>query len=1081
MRESVAKRAHAILKRVIAIDEPMRAAEAERLCEGDAEVLARVRQLIGALSKTDGFLDSPIGRSVRDAARAGEQPGLPSIGGFTIERLIGVGGMAAVYEAVQEMPRRRVALKVLRRSMAGTAALRRFEFETEVLAKLRHPGIAQIYEAGTFDDGAGAIPFFAMEFINGARTLTQYCDDERLELRARLELMVRVCDAVQHGHQNGVVHRDLKPGNVLVDVTGAPRVIDFGIARSTGDDAHGVNTTVGQIVGTLNAMSPEQCTPHANVDARTDVYSLGVLLYELVCGRPPHDLGSLPIPEALRVIHEVSPTRPSAIDQRLRGDLEAIILKALDKDPDRRYRTVAALGADLRRYLDYQTVEARPPTMLYQLRLLARRNRPIVAAVCVVAVALVVATIISVVAAIHANDELVQRVQAEERARDERDRALRKSYVASIAAAIAACQSGEYGKARGHLEAAPAEHRGWEWHWISGLADRSIASVNAHATRVVAMSASADGTRVASAASDGSIRVWSAPDLTEVSQARFEDGEITDCAFARDGSRVVVVTQHGSIAVLRADDGSIEEIMHAPGVQFESIDIRGSGTLALATSKGEVMLWDLGAESPASCVADQPEGVDGVSYTSDGSLLATWSRSGLVRVRDAETLETRAEWNPGTTIAAIDVRSDLDRVAIGCARGEVQIKELSTGEHVVTLAMPDHLSLVRSVAFSRDGSLIAVGQGSGSLTMVRTGNHELLGMGVGHSEAVSSLVFSHDDKRLLSSSWDGTLRLWDTQRRSSERTRPLLGHESQVTSVAFAAPSNDPTRLRLVSASTDGTVRLWDPDRDEELAVLRGHVGEVRDVAISADGSLIASCGVDRTVRLWDAVGFTELATLHGHAGTVWSVCFSPDGRTIASGGDDAVIRLWDVPSRMPAGVVDRGPRVSDLAFSHDGKRLACASRDGTARIWTLDGSDPPLILRGHEWDVFAVAWAPDDARLFSGSRDQTIRTWATATGEPLAVLEDTHQFVTSLAFSPDGERLAAGTWYGGVSVFDGRRLELIGAFRPVNELVRGVAFSPDGRLLAVASGDGAVQILDGSTAAQRSRRYMPAATRGSE
>ena len=320
------------------------------------------------------------------------------IGAYSIKRVIASGGMGTVYEAVQEKPRRAVAIKVLKRGVASPSALRRFEYEAQILARLSHPNIAQVYEAGTHDDAAGSVPFFAMEYIPNAKTITEYAAEKKLGLRERLDLFARVCDAVHHGHQKGIIHRDLKPGNILVDSEGRPKIIDFGVARAADSDmvVPTLQTDVGQLIGTLPYMSPEQCEadPH-DIDTRSDVYALGVVLYHLLTGKLPYDVTSSPVHEAPRIIRERMPTDPGVVRPGLPRDVRTIMLKALHKEREHRYQSAFGLAQDLRRYLGGEAIQARPPSVLYQARVFARRNKPLIGAVAAVFLILVGGVVVS--------------------------------------------------------------------------------------------------------------------------------------------------------------------------------------------------------------------------------------------------------------------------------------------------------------------------------------------------------------------------------------------------------------------------------------------------------------------------------------------------------------------------------------------------------------------------------------------------------------------------------------------------------------------------------------------------------------
>lgn len=323
---------------------------------------------------------------------AGPDPSRPAaVGNYRILRILGEGGMGVVYLAEQDRPRRTVALKVIRPGLMTPAMLRRFEIEAQTLGRLQHPGIAQVFEAGTIDSSGLPQPYFAMEYVEGP-SLNQFAGDHRLDTRARVHLLIRVCEAIQHAHQRGVIHRDLKSANILVGEDGQPKVLDFGVAKLTGHDKPQATlaTDPGQLVGTLPYMSPEQIAGAPDdVDTRSDVYTLGVVLFELLTGSLPHEVSGQTVYDVSRTIVTRDAPRLSAVTPSLRGDLDIIVAKALAKERDHRYQSPAALADDLRRYLADEPIEARPATTFYQLRKFARRNRPLVAAGALAAALLV--------------------------------------------------------------------------------------------------------------------------------------------------------------------------------------------------------------------------------------------------------------------------------------------------------------------------------------------------------------------------------------------------------------------------------------------------------------------------------------------------------------------------------------------------------------------------------------------------------------------------------------------------------------------------------------------------------------------
>ncbi|HEX2838578.1 MAG TPA: protein kinase [Phycisphaerales bacterium] len=358
-------------------------AERTALLEGtratEPDVVTEVEELLRFHDNDSKILDRPVVEAAAQVIGADVSPGV--IGSYRVVRELGQGGMGVVYEAEQDFPHRRVALKVVRPELVTGSLIKRFTHEAEALALLRHPGIAQLYEAGFADGERRRRPFMAMELVEG-KPLSTFARERAIPMRERLMLLAGVCDAVDHAHKRGVIHRDLKPGNILVTADGQPKVLDFGIARLTAADGAiaTVATNIGQIIGTLGYMSPEQFSgdPQA-IDARSDVYALGVMLYELLAGRPPIAVATMSLAAAASAVQRDEPALLGVVSPALRGDVESIAAKALEKNPSQRYQSAAELAADIRRYLANEPVLAHPQTAWYQARKFAQRNRPLVA------------------------------------------------------------------------------------------------------------------------------------------------------------------------------------------------------------------------------------------------------------------------------------------------------------------------------------------------------------------------------------------------------------------------------------------------------------------------------------------------------------------------------------------------------------------------------------------------------------------------------------------------------------------------------------------------------------------------------
>jgi serine/threonine protein kinase len=452
----------AIAREVLGAPASLRDGLIARRCGGDAALAAAVRAMVTAQDQATIVPDRSLGQvgapepspdaptrpeahsrggtaaAVRDAAQR-------RLGPYTILGVLGEGGMGTVYLAEQDRPRRKVALKVVRAGLVSPRLLRRFEHESQVLGRLQHPGIAQVYEAAAAEAGGFTQPYFAMELVHGV-PLTDHARAKELTIAARIRLFIKVCEAVQHAHHRGVIHRDLKPGNVLVEASGQPKVLDFGVARATDDAAEGgpagtLATEAGQVVGTIPYMSPEQISGDgAEVDTRSDVYALGVMLYELLSGRLPHTVAGKTIADAARTITGTDAPALGSIDRGLRGDLQTIAAKALEKDKARRYQSAQELADDCARFLRDEPILARPPSAVYQWKKFVRRNKAVVGGVAATFGVLVAGVVVSSTLAVRATsaEAATERALGEER--DAKTRAERSADEARQSAAVAAME-----------------------------------------------------------------------------------------------------------------------------------------------------------------------------------------------------------------------------------------------------------------------------------------------------------------------------------------------------------------------------------------------------------------------------------------------------------------------------------------------------------------------------------------------------------------------------------------------------------------------------------------------------------------
>jgi WD40 repeat protein/serine/threonine protein kinase len=1020
------------------------------------------------------------------------------LGDYLVGRPVGSGGFAAVHVGTQLSTGRKVAVKILRDGFEE-ADRARFQQEAVFLSKLNHPHIVAVLGSGSeawaapreqavaqslaqedwFKEWPRSAPvkdFIALEWIDG-HTLEDVYQGRRAPaptLAERAEWFAQAAGALAAVHTAGLLHRDVKPGNLMVSDTGALKLMDFGIARKR-DPERSLKTTDGRVLGTPAYMAPEQLDPRSlddEIGPASDVYGLCATFFEVLTGTRlfRHDRDTAMATET-RDLQGVRPAWSHHLSPKLPWELNTILLGGLERGVAERYASASDLELDLRRYLQHEPIRYRRPPLSRRLRLWYERSPWIAWLTTAVLVLLAVGSVGASIGAYtinearqravtNANNERLAKIEVSRQRDDirtqrdvidnQRLRLRRELFGSQMILANRDWQGAHVAQLRETLrqwipDGSPAEDlRHFEWYYLWRLANSAHQTLAGHVGPVTAVAYSPDGTLLASAC-EQQLRV-PLPYIKYVptGQRRSASERI------RSGFVRLWDTATGrKRATLSGHEGSVHAVAFRPDGQV----------LASAGDDGVIRWWETGTQKPCGVLSGHQGIVYGLAFSPDGRWLASAGEDKSVRLWDAHTGREIRVLKDHTNAVFCVAFSRNGLLASAGYEDTVRVWDAATGKAVRALVVNDSTP-VAAVAFHPDGrGLVSIGADRTVHVWDSQTGKEIATLS-GLPNLGTSAAISPDGRWLAFGTLDQTVSLRRTGALSlGWRYR---GHAGGVNAVAFS-----PDGKWLASGSADRTVKVWDATSDIEDSHLADLGGAVLSVAFSPDGREIAAASDGNSqlkkaddVTVFDAATGAELYRLLGHEATIDCVVFSPDGRYLASAGyagdgSRGDIRIWDRATHKELRrLADQPRQVASIAFAPDSKYLLSGSRDGTLKIWDTRSGQLVRALEGHLGGVTGVDWSRDGTRLASGSYDMSVRLWDAATGRELATLSGHEQLVQGVAFAPDGRRLASASWDGTVRIWDVAAGECLKVLHGHNGLVYSVTWSADGKRLFSSAGN---------------------------
>ncbi len=940
-----------------------------------------------------------------DATRNGhafEAPGR-SFGDYELLEETGRGGMGVVYRARQKSLNRLVALKMVRiQDLASATEAQRFRNEAETGGALAHPHIVPVYEVGE----RGGYLYFSMRLVEGS-SLDKRLAEYAAQPRAAAQLVATVARAVHHAHQRGVLHRDLKPGNILLDAHGEPLVTDFGLAKRVESDS--ALTQSGALVGTPSYMAPEQTLgTKSGVTTATDVYGLGAVLYTLLAERPPFR-GETAI-DTLALVRRQEPTPPRRTNPRVDRDLECICLKCLQKEPELRYGSVELLAEDLEHWLAGKPVQARPIGRVSRVRRWCRR-RPWVASLALISIMLVNLLLIGSIGS-------ALWIARERNRTQEAARLLRRHlYAADVRLAQLEWERGYMAQARerlAHYEAQSGDEdlRSFAWHYLWRLCNQTSRTryLPGHRGEVYFVAFAPDGKTLASAGKDGTARIWDRETGAEIRYIAASTDELDCVAFSPDGKTLATV---GNDPVVKlwdiADSGKDPVELKEDGHTKEVVTVVFSPDGKRLATGGEdqvIRIWYLATRKVVRKLTPDTARINSLAFSPDGCSLA--SNSGLLHVWDMTTFEQRRfpGWGGGN-----------------------------------------------AVTFSHNGKLLVASCGP-TIGVWDFVSGRAYSPFVADPKLVESLDFAPDDRTLISTGGDGAIRLWDMEN-VGRMSGYFQGNKMGTWSTSLSCDGQT-----LAYASGDGMVRLLSL-KPEGLTRLRSDNGKIAYLFLSPDGKQAAGAvGLKwRTIEVWEVTSGKILHQLDQNPWGAWNLSFSPDGRRLLIGTVDGIARVWDLSSGKSSGVpLDQDGILYRVDWSPDGHYALTNGKSGP-HLWDAEQG---LLMRSFEAETATFSPNGRSIVLTSPAEEHVALSILDLHTKEQRGLEDfPHAAISARAFTSDGRLFAAGGNNGSIVVWDSfNGKQLAALFGHVN-MVRAMAFSPDGLTLASAGPDREIKLWD--------------------